>query len=507
MKFQKLLILSLVFLGLSACTDLKEDLNDSLTLEQSLALSNPASILQSTYESFRTPYLGQDNNFALQTMSGDEAMGPTRGPDWDDGGVWRAMHNHTWAPTASRPSDTFNGILQIVFNASDVLNFSPSAQQAAEARFLRAFAMFSMADLWGQVPVRVVGTSSEDLLNPSLVLTSQEAVDFIIAEVTEIMDDLPDGPAYVANKDAAKVLLMKTYLNRGTFADKINPKFDDADMQIVSDLADDIIGSGKYSIQDNFFDNFIPDNGETSTELIFTLQNIRGVSGGNVRHMYHSGLHYNQNPAGWNGFCTLGDFYDSFEANDDRLGMAYPGITDVGGVRVGFLEGQQFDGDGNALEDRKGNPLVFSKEVALTESDPNTLERTGIRVAKYAVDYFIDSDLTEHDWVFYRYSDVLLMKAEALLRLNQESEARTIVNSIRAKRGVADFTTLDLDNLLAERGRELYWEGHRRTDLIRFGKFLDAWHEKPASGTERLLFPIPESQLAVNPNLTQNPGY
>ena len=206
MKFSKLLIFSLVFLGLSACTDLKEDLNDSLTLEQSLALSNPASILQSTYESFRTPYLGQDNNFALQTMSGDEAMGPTRGPDWDDGGVWRAMHNHTWAPTAKRPSDTFNGILQIVFNASDVLNFSPSAQQAAEARFLRAFAMFSMADLWGQVPVRVPGTPSENLLEPSLVLTSQEAVDFIIAEVNEILGDLPDGPAYVANKDAAKVL-------------------------------------------------------------------------------------------------------------------------------------------------------------------------------------------------------------------------------------------------------------------------------------------------------------
>ena len=99
------------------------------------------------------------------------------------------------------------------------------------------------------------------------------------------------------------------------------------------------------------------------------------------------------------------------------------------------------------------------------------------------------------------------MKAEALLRRGDEPAARAIVNDIRAKRGVADLATLTEDNLLDERGFELYWEGHRRTDMIRFGKFLDAWTEKPASGDERLLFPIPAGQLAVNPNLKQNPGY
>ena len=81
------------------------------------------------------------------------------------------------------------------------------------------------------------------------------------------------------------------------------------------------------------------------------------------------------------------------------------------------------------------------------------------------------------------------------------------MNSIRAKRGVGPLAALDVNNMLDERGREMYWEGYRRQDLIRFGKFLQPWQEKAASDPRNLLFPIPSDQLAVNPNLTQNPGY
>jgi hypothetical protein len=99
------------------------------------------------------------------------------------------------------------------------------------------------------------------------------------------------------------------------------------------------------------------------------------------------------------------------------------------------------------------------------------------------------------------------MKAEALLRTGKAAEGLVIVNQIRTNRGATPFASLTLDNLLDERSRELYWEGWRRNDLIRFGKFLGSWTEKSASGDERLLFAIPSEQLAVNPNLTQNPGY
>ena len=99
------------------------------------------------------------------------------------------------------------------------------------------------------------------------------------------------------------------------------------------------------------------------------------------------------------------------------------------------------------------------------------------------------------------------MQAEAHMRMGQNAEALDIVNQVRASRGAGALSSLDETGLLAERGRELYWEGHRRTDLLRFGRFLDAWEEKPASGEERLLFPIPAISLAGNPNLVQNPGY
>jgi hypothetical protein len=101
----------------------------------------------------------------------------------------------------------------------------------------------------------------------------------------------------------------------------------------------------------------------------------------------------------------------------------------------------------------------------------------------------------------------MLMKAEALLRTDQAGPALIIVNEIREARGASTLNSLTLDELLAERGRELWWEGYRRQDLIRFGKFLDAWHEKPATDATKLLYPIPNVALAANPNLQQNPGY
>jgi hypothetical protein len=191
--------------------------------------------------------------------------------------------------------------------------------------------------------------------------------------------------------------------------------------------------------------------------------------------------------------------------------MAYPGITSIGGVRVGFLVGQQYDQNGTALQDRRGNALAFTPEVKIKETG-NNLEITGIRVMKYPIDYAHEFP-ADNDWVIYRYSDVLLMKAEAILRGGTATGAPPyntalgLVNFVRAARGATPLAAVDLPALLDERGREFYWEGLRRNDLIRFGKFLDAWQEKPASGAERLLFPMPNPQLAANPNLSQNEGY
>jgi len=489
--------------------DLDEELQSTLDKEQGEAfLTGSADIdalLQSSYEGLRTPIQDQSRFWAASEHTTDEVMGPTRGGDWDDNGVWRVLHDHTWDADHAFLGDTFNELLQVVFSTTDILTYEPSSSQAAEALFLRAFVMFMVADGWGQVPFREPG---ENLLNPPTVLSGADAVDKVISDVEEIHNDLPDGPTYHGNKDAGKALLMKAYLNKGAFANRQAPTFDVADMNEVIRLADLIIGSGKYSIADNVYDNFAPDNDLISTENIFTNENRGGVSSGNIRSRWFCTLHYNQNPSGWNGFTTIADFYNKFDPDDLRLSDTYDGQTDVSGIKMGLLVGQQFDQDGNALEDRKGNPLAFTEEVNLIETGDN-LEVTGIRVIKYPIDY-VSGDNVDNDAVIYRYADVLLMKAEAILRGGAATGGDTplsLVNSIRAKRGVDPLASLDLDGLLDERGFELYWEGHRRQDLIRFGKYLDAYNLKPVSGSERLLFAIPSTALAVNPNLVQNPGY
>ncbi len=496
---------------LVACTKLNQGLQGEITDAQLGSSSDAAALLKGAYNAMRLPYQDQSRFWALQEHTTDECIGPTRGGDWDDNGVWRVLHNHKWDADHTFIVSTYTNLGQIVFFATDLQRFNPTPQQAAEARFLRAFAMFSMLDGWNQVPVREAG---EDLLKAPAVKTGVDALTYIIGELNAILPTLPDGPAYTANKDAAKTLLMKCYLNKGTIANRQAPTFDAADMTQVITLADQLISSNKYSLSNNFYDNFAAKNDALSTELIFTAHNTHD-EGGPVRSRWRMGLHYNNNPGGWNGFATLSDFYNKFDANDKRRGDAYAGVTDKTGLRVGFLVGQQYDQNNTPLKDRNGSPLAFTPEVKILETGSN-LEVTGIRVIKYPPDYNLaklndpnnsDYSNSDNDYVFFRYADVLLMKAEALVRTNAAPAALPIVNSIRTKRGAGALAAVTLDNLLDERGRELYFEGWRRQDLIRFGKFLNAWQEKPQSGPERLLFPIPNQQLAVNPNFKQNQGY
>jgi hypothetical protein len=122
--------------------------------------------------------------------------------------------------------------------------------------------------------------------------------------------------------------------------------------------------------------------------------------------------------------------------------------------------------------------------------------------------------------MLFRYSDVVLMVAEAKTRLAHAAtlpgDALALVNDLRTARGAANVTSMPLVNtnnvsdpatLLAERGRELYWESVRRTDLIRFGVFLKPWAYKPTDDPKNLIYPIPNQALSANPNLIQNKGY
>jgi hypothetical protein len=379
-----------------------------------------------------------------------------------------------------------------------------------------------LLDGWGQVNYRDPG---ESVLNPSRVRSNADALNYIISELNAILPNLPDAPAKVANKNAARVLLMKCYLNKGVWASnasRLAPTFAAADMNQVITLADQIINSGTYSLTANYFDNFAPNNGSIGSENIWTAENVGGVEAGNLQSRWRSTMHYNQTPGGWNGFATLSDFYNKFEATDKRRGVNYnsqgrpanPGNR----VNVGFLRGQQYNlANDQPLKDRTGAPLSFTDVVKAVEVGTN-LEVTGIRAFKYPIDYInTDGGSIDNDYVYFRLADVLLMKAEAILRGGTATSAGpygntplAIVNYIRthASRGATALASVTLDNLLDERGRELYLESWRRQDMIRFGKFLAPFQEKNyTSDNKYVLFPIPNRFLAVNPNLVQNPGY
>ena len=503
---------------LNSC-DVNEKLAGQLSDSQ-IPSGDPSALLTGVYQAQRDPIQGCVSVFALEEVSTDARIMPTRGPDWDDNGKWRALFNHTWDPNNERVRDTFTQLEGIIYSSTDLLRFKPTLQQEAESRFLRAWASYLLLDLYDQVLYRDPG---ENLSTKARVRKGTEALSFIVSEIAAIQNDLPDGPAGRANKDAARVLLMKCYLNKGVYANRAAPTFAAADMNQVIKLADEVINSGKYSFAPSVFDNFAPNNTVIGRENIFTQENTYG-NAGPTRDFWKFVSHYNMRPVdGYNGPATTGEFYSLFEPGDKRRGVAYEtagGPANPGKrVNVGFLVGQQYNfATDEALKTRSGAPLIFTQDISLFETGSD-LEAKGIRPIKYPVDYASElkgGNGCENDHVTFRLADVLLMKAEAILRGGTATSAGSygatplaIVNAIRTDpgRGASALAAVSLDVLLAERGRELYGESWRRQDMIRFGTFLQARKDKPQSNPIRLIYPIPQSQVDVNSNITQNPGY
>ena len=557
MRISKYLKLSalLVLAGIAGCTKLTESYKTTVPGNQAAAALGPAGVgllLTTAYNDMITPFISdQGEVFSLEENSTDESLVPTRGGDWDDNGVWRVVHNHSWNADHAQVLSVYNNLNKLNFDATNVLAFSPSKAQAAEARFLRAFSLYYLLDIYNQFPFRNPG---DTLLNAPKVFSGPAAIQFIIDELNAALPDISATNGVTqGNVDACKVLLMRCYLNRGAFNNRAAPTFDDADMQQVITLGNQIISSAKYSYMPKYFGNFNRTNGN-STELIWGTASSSGLTINNpsMNTRWMMGFHYNewsgQAPnAGWNGFSTTGDFYNSFSVGgtthflpadtiiDTRLGgrrLSDSLTTAMSGIKPGFLVGQQFDQKGVPLKDRKGAPLAFDPTIASNMIEAGTnLEVTGIRVAKYVPDFSVENadkyySSNPGNWMAWmRYPEVVLMVAEAYMRQASPDPVKelALINALRTARGASAVASLPLNPttpppggtsvvddpncILGERGRELYWESFRRTDLIRFGVFLTPWQYKPTDAPTYLIFPIPNQALAVNPNLKQNPGY
>ena len=214
------IIKGLLYLGIVSfsigCTNLDEEILDGVSNSTSGGSAvNTAAVLTSAYNGLRD-FNGQGGVYALNEMSTDAMVGPTRGGDWDDNGVWRQIHTQTWAPDHGEVRNAWNSLLSNVYNCNLVIENGGTATQVVEARFLRAWYIYNVVDLFGQVPYRPAGSSK---LDDPKVWSRAEATGFIISELEAIVNSLPArtaGDASIANKDAARFLLAKVYLTRAS---------------------------------------------------------------------------------------------------------------------------------------------------------------------------------------------------------------------------------------------------------------------------------------------------
>lgn len=503
----------IVTLSIVSCTDLEEQALDGVVPTGSGSAEADLRGVLNEVAAFHNEW---NRHLGVQEMSGDAMAGPTRGGDWDDNAVLRQMHTHTLGADHPWTAASYNIFMTGIYKADLVLSDSEQSTDHAAAKFMKAYFYYHMIDKFGVVPYRADYT---DMTQDASVYSRSEAFAEAVTLATDALSNLPekvDGQADKPNKDAARMLLAKLHMNRAVFTGEPGATsftFDAADMTAAIDYIDDMVSTLKDDDTDgtSYWFNFDKDN-DQSSELIWALKQEQGAedSVGGTEYHWRMGMHYNQTPDGWNGPVMLGEYYDYFQENgvtegsDPRVNWSTPELTTTTGNSIGVMRGQVYKPGGTEkVKDRNGLDLVFTKDVPLVVTDKAAIESAGYRIIKYVPHNFTKP---ENDMIIFRYADALLLRAEAALRGGTGGDAQADLDAVRARVGLGSITA-SLDNVYAERARELWFEGHRRNDMIRWGTFLSAKALKSSeSDPKYLLFPLPADAL-LNPNIDQNPGY
>ena len=455
--------------------------------------------------------------YPVNEMSTDEVIVPNRITDWGDDATWEQLWKHTWDAENHFFEDAwqfiYSGIAGIngILEAVDQVSPAPKDIDAihAELRTMRAYYYFQALDLFGNVPIvdnNHVPISS--LGNQTRADVFKYVESELKANLDSLTRDMNPKTYGRATQWFTLTLLAKLYLNAEVYTG--TPRWTDC-----LSACDSILNSNQFSLEPNFFDNFKIEN-QGSPETIFA---IPYDDPGNVQFfgIQAATLHYNSyqsfNIQGFttNGFCSTEDYYKIFDPADYRRKM--------------FLVGQQYKDEtqyvdpvpnpANVVLDKKGNLLNFDPVITSFVIQQPKTEGAGARCAKWEFNKNTQGGMS-NDYQLFRLADVILMKAEAQFRLADNAGALVTINnqygtvSIRSRANMPDFTAAEVnpDGILAERARELSWEGWRRNDMIRLGHFLDARvPEKLISADFRKLYPIPIEELSKNPYLKQNPGY
>ena len=524
---------------LSSCLD--ENPRDRIEEEEAI---NSANALYLNAVANLYNYIGGHNDceglqgttrgvYDLQTFTSDEALLPTRGGDWYDGGLWQSLFTHSWTPTETILEGTWNYLYKVIVLCNyslylldshrDLVSPLDLSAYVAEVKALRAIYYCYLLDLFGSVPyvtdteidmysVRQLSRSQifnnawNDLIESRRFLSSERSnqegvyygritrpvVDFVLAKMAlnaEIWyDDVWTDDEREAGSD---ILLPCGELGEMTAWDA------------CIYYCDQVTQAG-YQLETDYRENFSIYN-EESRENIFVIPMDKGLYANEFSNLFRS-RHYNHGSAlglgaenGISATVSTVLTYGYGTGEVDRR-FAYNFYADT--VLV----------DGRTVYLDNGEPLVYQPLAVKIDLTGSPYEKTaGARMAKYEVDRtaYNDGKLQNNDIVLFRYADVLLMKSEAKVRSGRNGDEE--LNQVRKRVGMP-YRKATLDNLLDERLMELAWEGWRRQDLIRFDRYHLPYSSRPANPKEEttrytIVFPIPQRAMNLNDQMAQNPGY
>jgi hypothetical protein len=525
----------------SSCTKLKDTSYDQIISSEFTPTSSDIPALTGApYVDWRGLLLQWNTLYRAQEVSGDEMLTPARPNGWVDGGVYRRIHEHKWTTDddivinvwtrAYQGITNCNRIIYQVQSGSIPVLAKDTTALIAEMKLLRASYYWVLCDMYGNVPI-VEKFNVPDGYLPKQN-TRKEVYNFV---VKELLDNYPlvsaenNQATYGKfNKWAALTLLAKMYLNAEVYSG--TPAWDKC--IAICDTIINATGTTNIGLESNQKNVFITEN-QNSKEIIFALPfDSKYVSEWNSFDVHMQTLEpenqatYNLEYSPWGGVCAVPQFISTFDTTDSRYIDNY-------------IKGQQYTASGDSLfatmGDFSGKPLSYRNYVAGVDV---SAEVDGFRLGKFEIAMGATNRLS-NDWPLFRYADVLMMKAECLLRTGHPDEAATIVTEVRSRDfksnpekavvtgaqlmggSIYDYglrnhlvsteeggADIQYGRFLDELGWEFCQEARRRTDMIRFGVFTKkSWLSHSPNGDYRALYPIPLSEIAKNSNLTQNPGY
>ncbi|ADE83671.1 membrane protein [Xylanibacter ruminicola] len=555
-------------ISLTSCTDLDETLYDRLN-ETNIDLSNEKDLsllLSAVTAQYR--YLVEDwfGMYHLLEESCDQYMVPARpGVGWGD--AYINLHKHNWGPSVGQIYNPWQIAYRGIGYANSVIDaINPDdpamVSSLAHARFFRAMFYYHLFDMFRNIPLQTTQNVEAGYL-PQQV-SPQEMYDFIVQELIACKEGFGDSEFWgYGNKYAASMALAKMYLNKNVY---LGTSGNDGYEACLAEV-ESIINSGKYSLAPTYKENFAEDLSK-NPEVIFVVPGDRThtVQFGLQSYCFpQSGIEaYGSTAPGYNGSCAIPQWIRTYDEADKRLADTWAGGPQYKALKQGDTYIPNGDKDNPIMfeaDDWTGTGILTYNLNVHSIDKPGAYQQEGYRLHKYEIIGGTDDGTTADDVAIFRYTDVLMMKAECLLRLGRnKDEAASLVTQVRARsfdstakatRTVADLeggsvyayghdeytvaedapagyndwsnhiTTyeggadIELGGLLDDLGWEFCCELHRRQDLLRF-KMKDgrsvwdgkSWFCKDATSTTTYdIYSIPDEAMKANISLKQNPGY